>query len=150
MTYDVTSKNKISERTFKKVFVLMICSTMLPWFDRGDYASSYWGFEIVFEHYLWIPFIYLIFFLWMLNDKMQLGYAVLAEVAFMGIIGIYIYSFLYFKRYMWTIYDPNEGMDLKYGLSVAMIPFWISVLLVLVTFTLFQIYLHQKLKTNKR
>lgn len=142
-------RSKVIARFFKIVFILMLCSSVLPWFDRGDYASSFWGFEVVTEHYLWIPFVYLVLFIWALNDKPKPGYVVLAEAAFAGVLGIYIYSILCFKRYLWTIYEPDAAMDLHFGMSSAMETFWLSAFLAMAAFILFQFYLYQSMRLAK-
>ena len=43
MNSSKTYKNKMTESSFKLVFILMILSTLLPWFERGDYASYFFG-----------------------------------------------------------------------------------------------------------
>lgn len=149
MLISENQRSKVIARFFKIVFILMLCSSVLPWFDRGDYASSFWGFEVVTEHYLWIPFVYLVLFIWALNDKPKPGYVVLAEAAFAGVLGVYIYSILYFKRYLWTIYEPDAAMDLHFGMSSAMGTFWISAFLAVAAFVLFQCYLYGKVKSEK-
>ena len=150
MNSSKTYKNKITESSFKLVFILMILSTLLPWFERGDYASYFWGFEVVMEHYLWIPFVYLILFIWVLIDRPKLYYIVLAQVSFLGILGMYTYSVLYLKRYLCNIYGSDVGMDLDYGLASTMISFWLSSFLVIVAFILFQFYLKQRKNCNKK
>ncbi|SCK00295.1 Uncharacterised protein [uncultured Eubacterium sp.] len=142
-------KEKVIARTFKIVFILMLCSSLLPWFDRGANAPLFWGFEVVMEHYLWIPFVVLILFIWAWGDKPKRWYAILGEAAFAGALGIYIYSVLYFKRYLWTIYEPDTAMDLHFGLSSAMITFWLSAFLAAAAFVLFQFYLYSKMKSEK-
>ena len=82
-------KNRAITRSFKIAFVLMLCSSLLPWFDRGDNAPLFWGYEVVMEHYLWIPFVILILFIWTLGDKPKRWYALLGEAAFAGVLGIY-------------------------------------------------------------
>lgn len=145
MSRELDKKQYIA-KAFKIAFILMLCSSLLPWFDRGAYASSFWGFEVVMEHYLWIPFAAIMVFIWVLDGKAKLPYVLFAEAAFAGIGGIYIYSLLYFKRYQWTIYGPDAGMDLGYGLSCATTAFWMSAGLAAGAFVLFQVYLYQKMK----
>ena len=142
-------KNRAITRAFKVAFVLMLCSSLLPWFDRGDNAPLFWGYEVVMEHYLWIPFVILILFIWTLEDKSKRWYDLLGEAAFAGVLGIYIYSILYFKRYLWTIYEPDAAMDLHFGLSSAMGTFWLSAFLAVAAFALFQWYLYGKVKLGK-
>lgn len=142
-------KNRAITRAFKVAFVLMLCSSLLPWFDRGDNAPLFWGYEVVMEHYLWIPFVILILFIWTLEDKSKRWYALLGEAAFAGVLGIYIYSILYFKRYLWTIYEPDAAMDLHFGLSSAMGTFWLSAFLAVAAFAFFQWYLYGKVKLGK-
>ena len=79
-------KNRAITRAFKVAFVLMLCSSLLPWFDRGDNAPLFWGYEVVMEHYLWIPFVILILFIWTLEDKSKRWYALLGEAAFAGAV----------------------------------------------------------------
>lgn len=63
MTSSKIDQNQGIVRAFKVTFILMLCSSLLPWFDRGAYASYFWGFEVVMEHYLWIPFVAVIVFI---------------------------------------------------------------------------------------
>lgn len=142
-------KHKMLVCSLRIVFILMICTSLLPWFDRGDNAPAFWGFDVVMEHYLWIPFIYLIMFIWVLGDRSKTVYPLLAEVAFAGVFGIYIYSVLYFKRYLWTVYEPDVAMDLRFGLSSTTVGFWLSAVSVTVAFVLFQVYLYKQMKSEK-
>ena len=47
-----------SDRVFKTVCILMLVTSLLPWFSISDVTSPYYGFEVVFEHYLWIPYFF--------------------------------------------------------------------------------------------
>ena len=142
-------KHKMLVYSLRIVFILMICTSLLPWFDRGDNAPAYWGFDVVMEHYLWIPFVFLIIFIWVLGDRSKPVYALLVEAAFAGVFGIYIYSVLYFKRYLWTVYEPDAAMDLQFGLSSTTASFWLSAVFVMAAFVLFQVYLYKQMKSEK-
>ena len=102
------------------------------------------------EHYLWIPFVYLILFIWVLIDRPKLYYIVLAQVSFLGILGMYTYSVLYLKRYLCNIYGSDVGMDLDYGLASTMISFLALIVLSYCCIYSFQFYLKQRKNCNKK
>lgn len=143
-------KSLTTVRAFKIVFALMLCGVLLPWFDRGGDTPFFWGFEVLMEHYLWIPFALLILFIWVFHGKTGIAYIVFTEAAFAGVLGIYIYSILYFKRYLWTIYESDAEMDLRFGLSCATAGFWIAAFLAAVAFVWFQWYLYRNAKEGDR
>ncbi len=107
-------KNRAITRAFKVAFVLMLCSSLLPWFDRGDNAPLFWGYEVVMEHYLWIPFVILILFIWTLEDKSKRWYALLGKQPL--------------QEFWGSISIPSSISKDTYGLSMNLMPPWICIL----------------------
>ena len=127
-----------SDRIFEAVCILMFVTSLIPWFSISDVISSYYGFQIVFEHYLWIPFVCLAVCLCLDKKEHRLIRIVLAEASFLGIFGILARSFLYFRRYKDLIFDGQTGIDIAYSLSCTLPAFWITAALAATAFILLQ------------
>lgn len=131
------SSNTKCDWIFKTVCIFMVVTTLLPWFSISEITSPYYGFQVVFEHCLWIPFISLAICL-CLDKKSKILRIVITEVSFLGIFGILIWSFLYFRRYMDLIFDGQCSIDVAYSFSCTLPAFWLNVVFTIIAFALLQ------------
>ena len=122
-------KNKKSCRNLNiqiAFLIIMIITTVMPWFSIGSEVSSLWGITVAIKQYIFIPIVFLIFYIWELEGKDKVVYDSLAVIASIATIVLYCIAFIDFRKYMWTIFDDNAVIDFTYSFQCARLPFWIS------------------------
>lgn len=115
----MAKKRRRFETFYKWVFVLMCAFSVMPWFDKGQVTSAYWGVGML--QYFAIPFVYIFFMMWVQEGRLGWLQLLLGEIAYLFILAVLGYTFFHCMRVMFWIDDP---VDWRVSMETSLPPFW--------------------------